>query len=145
MPRSRGRPPGGGGGDNDDGAPDRVDIHVGARIRMRRILLDMNQQALAKKLGLTFQQVQKYENGSNRVSASRLAGIAEALGVAVGYFFLDLDEGEGPRSNEEALWQQRIAQTEALELVRSYYAIPDTRIRGHFLELIKAAAAAATE
>src|SRR4051812_12223036 len=119
MAGSRGRPPG--GSDDDDGAPDRVDLHVGARIRMRRILLDMNQQALGKKLGLTFQQVQKYENGSNRVSASRLSGIAEALGVAVGYFFIDLDEGEHPRSDEETLWQQRIAQTEALELVRSYY------------------------
>jgi transcriptional regulator with XRE-family HTH domain len=141
MARSRGRPAGDDrGGDDDDGAPDRVDIHVGGRIRMRRILLGMNQQALARKLGLTFQQVQKYENGTNRVSASRLAGIAEALGVRVRYFFSDLDEN--PASEQEMLWQKRIGQTEALELVRYYYAIPDSRVREHFLALIKATAAA---
>ena len=143
MGRSRTRFPA--DGEDDDGAPDRVDIHVGARIRMRRILLDMNQQALARKLGLTFQQVQKYENGTNRVSASRLSGIAEALGVTIGYFFLDLDEAETPLSNEEALWRHRIGQTEALELLRSYYAIPNPRVRERFLELIKAAAAAAAD
>lgn len=109
---------------------------------MRRILLDMNQQALARKLGVTFQQVQKYENGTNRVSASRLAEIAAALGVTVGYFYAELRE-EGSLSPEEALWQQRISQTEALELVRHYYAIPDSRVREHFLALIKAASAAA--
>ena len=106
---------------------------------MRRILLGMNQQALARKLGLTFQQVQKYENGTNRVSASRLAGIAEALGVRVGYFFCDLDEN--PASQQEMLWQKRIGQTEALELVRYYYAIPDSRVREPFHALIKATAA----
>lgn len=143
MARSRGRPAG--GGEDDEGAPDRVDIHVGARIRMRRILLDMNQQALARKLGLTFQQVQKYENGTNRVSASRLAGVAEALGVPVGYFFIDLEKSEATRSGEETLWQQRIGQTEALELVRSYYAIRDARTREHLLALIKAAATAAAD
>ena len=126
--------------EDESGAPDRVDRHVGRRIRVRRILLDMNQQALAKKLGLTFQQVQKYENGANRVSASRLAAIAEALGVKVGYFFLDLDDSDVPLSSEQIVWQQRIEQAEALELVRHFYAIPDSRVREHFLALIKAAA-----
>ena len=141
MGRTRGRTPS--AGDDDGGAPDRVDTHVGARIRSRRILLDMNQQALARKLGLTFQQVQKYENGANRVSASRLAAIAEVLGVAIGYFFADLQEAtETPLSAEAERWQQRIGQTEALELVRYYYAIPDLQVRAHFLELIKAAASA---
>lgn len=110
---------------------------------MRRILLGMNQQGLARKLGLTFQQIQKYENGANRVSASRLVGIAEALGVTAGYFFRDLEDAENPVSEQEVLWRQRIGQTEALELVRHYYAIPDSRVREHFLELIKAAADAA--
>jgi transcriptional regulator with XRE-family HTH domain len=145
MARSRGRAPGlRVPGDDEDGSPDRVDIHVGARIRMRRILLDMNQQALARNLGLTFQQVQKYENGTNRVSTSRLAEIATALRVTVGYFYAELRD-EGSLSPEEALWQERISQTEALELVRHYYAIPDSRVRGHFLGLIKAAAAAAAD
>jgi transcriptional regulator with XRE-family HTH domain len=140
MARSRGGTSG--GEDDDTGAPDRVDLHVGARIRMRRLLLGLNQQGLARKLGITFQQVQKYENGANRVSASRLSEIAEALGIRVGYFFLDLDESGDPATPEETLWQQRIGQTEALELVRHYYAIPDPRVREHFLELIKAAASA---
>ena len=140
MGRSRGRTPS--ARDDDDGAPDRVDMHVGARIRSRRILLDMNQQALARKLGLTFQQVQKYENGANRVSASRLAAIAAVLGVKVDYFFDDLQDAETPLSTAAERWQQRIGQSEALELVRYYYAIRDSQVRQHFLELIKAAASA---
>ena len=141
MGRSRGRTPS--VGDDDDGAPDRVDIHVGARIRSRRILLDMNQQALAKKLGLTFQQVQKYENGANRVSASRLAAISKVLGVEIGYFLDSLqDNAETPLSAEAERWQERIGRTEALELVRYYYAIPDSQVRTQFLTLIKAAASA---
>src|SRR5689334_17161036 len=109
MARPPGRPRRNGGDDraeNDGGAPDRVDIHVGACIRMRRILLGLNQQALARKLGLTFQQIQKYENGTNRVSASRLIGIAEALGVTAGYFFRDLEDSESPASEQEILWRQ---------------------------------------
>ena len=66
-------------------------MHVGARIRTRRLLLGMNQETLANALGLTFQQVQKYEGGANRVSASRLAEMAEVLGVPIAYFFNDLD------------------------------------------------------
>src|SRR5215218_2507152 len=72
------------------GIPDPVDVHVGARIRTRRLLLGINQETLANALGLTFQQVQKYEGGANRVSASRLAQMAEVLGVSVSYFFDDL-------------------------------------------------------
>jgi transcriptional regulator with XRE-family HTH domain len=73
-----------------------VDVYVGARIRTRRLLAGINQETLAQKLGLTFQQVQKYEGGANRVSASRLAEIAEALGVTVSYFFADLPSpGDG--------------------------------------------------
>src|SRR5437868_12437578 len=74
------------------GVPNPVDMHVGARIRTRRLLIGMNQETLAKALGLTFQQVQKYEGGANRVSASRLSQIAEILGVPIAYFFSDLAE-----------------------------------------------------
>src|SRR5712675_3034312 len=73
------------------GVPNPIDVHVGGRIRMRRLLLGMNQETLARALGLTFQQVQKYEGGANRVSASRLSQIAEVLGVTIAYFFTDLE------------------------------------------------------
>src|SRR4051795_11093845 len=83
------------------GVPDPVDVHVGARIRTRRLLLGMNQETLANALGLTFQQVQKYEGGANRVSASRLAQVAEVLRVPVTYFFNDLAlAGDAPSSDE---------------------------------------------
>jgi len=126
----------------EEGAPDPIDIHVGRRIRIRRILLDMNQPGLAGKLGLTFQQVQKYENGSNRVSASRLTAISKVLGVPVEYFYLGLRDSGEPLSAEEQRWEDRIGDTDALELVRHYDAIRDRRVREHFLELVRAAASA---
>ena len=73
------------------GVPNPVDVHVGARVRTRRLLIGMNQETLARALGLTFQQVQKYEGGANRVSASRLSQIAEILGVPISYFFNDIE------------------------------------------------------
>ena len=76
-----------------------IDIHVGARVRMRRVLLSMSQEKLAEHLGVTFQQVQKYENGSNRIGASRLHCIAEALLVPVGFFFEGLDGSDRATSN----------------------------------------------
>src|SRR5580704_10009108 len=72
------------------GIPNPIDVHVGKRIRMRRLLLGMNQETLATALGLTFQQVQKYEGGANRVSASRLSAMADILDVPISYFFSDL-------------------------------------------------------
>jgi len=112
------------------GVPHPVDVHVGKRIRTRRLLLGMNQETLATALDLTFQQVQKYEHGANRVSASRLSAIADVLGVPVSFFFI-----EGP-SNHDA----RIEQPETIELVRCYYAIPDERVRQQFLQMVKAVA-----
>src|SRR5690606_38472899 len=73
--------------------PNPIDVHVGNRVRMRRMLIGMSQEKLGEKLGLTFQQVQKYEKGSNRVSASRLHHMAQILNVPVQYFFDDLPEG----------------------------------------------------
>ena len=83
-----------GGYGRGTGVPDPVDIHVGGRIRTRRLLIGMNQETLARALGLTFQQVQKYEGGANRVSASRLSQIAETLGVPISHFFSDLALGQ---------------------------------------------------
>ena len=90
------------------GVPDPVDVHVGARVRTRRLLIGMNQETLAKALGLTFQQVQKYEGGANRVSASRLSQIADVLGVPISYFFSDL-EPDGADAEPAASWRRASA------------------------------------
>src|SRR5918997_4134780 len=124
------------------GVPDPVDVHVGARIRTRRLLLGMNQEALATALGLTFQQVQKYEGGSNRVSASRLAQMAEILGVSVAYFFNDLEAAGKVVTSDEAEIRDLMQRPEAIELIRWYYAIADSGVRQQFLEMVKAVAEA---
>ena len=112
------------------GVPHPVDVHVGQRIRTRRRLLGMNQAALARALDLTFQQVQKYEHGTNRVSASKLSAIADVLGVPVSFFFV-----EGSRDHDA-----RMEEPETIELVRRYYAIPDARVCQQFLQMVKAVA-----
>src|SRR5690348_4063258 len=122
------------------GVPDPVDVHVGARIRMRRLLLGMNQETLAEALGLTFQQVQKYEGGANRVSASRLSAMAEILGVPVSYFFGDLQPDDTEISPEDKLWREHLQRPETIEFIRLYYAIPDPKIRRQFLEMAKTVA-----
>jgi transcriptional regulator with XRE-family HTH domain len=122
------------------GVPDPVDVHVGARIRTRRLFIGMNQDTLARALGLTFQQVQKYEGGANRVSASRLAQIAKVLGVPIAYFFGDLDPAGTTASPQELETRELMQRPEAIELVRSYYAIGDQRIRHQFLDMVKAVA-----
>jgi transcriptional regulator with XRE-family HTH domain len=122
------------------GVPDPVDVHVGARVRTRRLLIGMNQETLARALGLTFQQVQKYEGGANRVSASRLSQIAEILGVPIAYFFSDLEPGGAEPSPRDREARERLQRPETIELIRSYYAITDQRMRHQFLEMVKAAA-----
>src|SRR5258707_5630775 len=102
------------------GVPDPVDIHVGARIRTRRLLIGMNQETLARALGLTFQQVQKYEGGANRVSASRLSQIAEILGVSISHFFSDLEPGGAAPTQRELESRERLQRPETIELIRSY-------------------------
>src|SRR5260370_6511970 len=89
------------------GIPNPIDVHVGGRVRMRRLLLGMNQDTLANALGLTFQQVQKYEGGANRVSASRLSARAEILGVPISYFFGDLRPDDTEISPEDRQWRGR--------------------------------------
>ena len=109
-----------------------VDVHVGKRIRHRRWLVGMTQQQLAEKVGIKFQQIQKYETGMNRVSASRLWDISEALAVPVSFFFEGLDNVHvGDKSDGNAPGDI-LKDKEALELVRSYYAIPETQRRRLF-------------
>src|SRR3954465_4724920 len=110
------------------GVPDPVDVHVGTRIRTRRLLLGMNQERLAHALGLTFQQVQKYEGGANRVSASRLAQVAEVLGVQVAYFFNDLDLAGDTATPDEREIREMLQRPEAIELIRWYYTIADAGV-----------------
>ena len=106
-----------------------VDAHVGKRIRHRRWMVGMTQQQLADKVGIKFQQIQKYETGMNRVSASRLWDIADALGVGIAFFFEGIDEA---RDSARSVEGDLMADKEALELVRSYYAIPEAQRRRLF-------------
>ncbi len=113
-----------------------VDVHVGKRVRHRRWMVGMTQQQLGEKVGIKFQQIQKYETGMNRISASRLWDIAHALGVPVSFFFEGIaDETDAPMTEAETAIQSRgdlLADKEALELVRSYYAIPEEQRRRLF-------------
>lgn len=110
-----------------------VDVHVGKRIRHRRWMNGTTQQQLAEKVGIKFQQIQKYETGMNRVSASRLWDIAHSLGVPVAFFFEGLD---GTQASEAAPGSDMpgdiLSDREALELLRSYYAIPENQRRRLF-------------
>lgn len=109
-----------------------VDIHVGKRIRHRRWMVGMTQQQLAERVGIKFQQIQKYETGMNRVSASRLWDISDAMGVEISFFFEGLGRHTTPESEEIAARGDFMADKEALELVRSYYAIPENQRRRLF-------------
>jgi transcriptional regulator with XRE-family HTH domain len=111
-----------------------VDVHVGKRVRQRRWMVGMTQQQLAEKVGIKFQQIQKYETGMNRISASRLWDISDALGVAISYFFEGID---APHSTAVDPAPDLMADKEAMLLVRSYYAIPEAQRRRLF-ELAKA-------
>ena len=108
-----------------------VDVHVGKRVRHRRWMVGMTQQQLAERVGIKFQQIQKYETGMNRISASRLWDISAALGVPVSFFFEGLSEA-GEDARQSSLPGDILADKEALELVRSYYAIPETQRRRLF-------------
>ena len=113
--------------------PHKVDIHVGQKLRQRRWLIGMTQQALAEMVGIKFQQIQKYETGANRVSASRLWDISEALDVPASYFFEDMVDSEarvvGLATKAPA---DLLKDKEAMDLVRSYYAIPENQRRRLF-------------
>ena len=114
-----------------------VDVHVGKRVRHRRWLVGMTQQQLAECVGIKFQQIQKYETGANRVSASRLWDIADALDVPVSFFFEGI-ESDNPEAQtvdkavSDSVPADILGDKEALDLVRSYYAIPENQRRRLF-------------
>ena len=129
-------------------SPHPVDIHVGSRVRMRRTLLGMSQEKLGDALGLTFQQVQKYERGANRMGASRLFQFCQILGVPITYFFDDMPTGlktteqQVVKGLSENMPPARggggaAARRDTLELVRAYYKIADPRVRKRLFELGK--------
>src|SRR5205823_3829121 len=131
-------------------SPNAIDIHVGSRIRLRRTLLGMSQGKLGDAIGLTFQQVQKYERGANRVGSSRLFDLARVLDVPLSYFFGEMSASTSARSpallrgkaeqKPLAFQPDPLAKRETLELVRAYYHITDSRVRKRVLELTKSLA-----
>ncbi|MBO9547092.1 helix-turn-helix transcriptional regulator [Caulobacter sp.] len=122
--------------------PNPVDLHVGARIRMRRKILGVSQERLAEDLGLTFQQIQKYERGANRVSASKLYEIAKSLQSSVGYFFEGLADpaGDGVADAGEPFVHDFLMTSEGLELAALFPKISRSKVRRRILELVRSMA-----
>jgi transcriptional regulator with XRE-family HTH domain len=129
---------------DDNNTANPVDLHVGARVRMRRKFLGLSQTDLAAALGLTFQQVQKYERGSNRVSASKLYEISKYLKAPVTYFFEGYAEGETPdgfsESNSEKFVHEFLMTTEGIELAAAYPRIKSAKHRRKILDLVRSLA-----
>src|SRR5215470_2968702 len=136
------------------GHPNPIDVHVGGRVRLRRTLLGMSQEKLAEAIGLTFQQVQKYERGANRVGSSRLFDLARVLEVPIAYFFEDMEASVADKSPSRLMGVSErrmplytadpdpLARRETLELVRAYYRIDEVDVRKRVFELTKALAKA---
>jgi transcriptional regulator with XRE-family HTH domain len=127
--------------------PHPIDRHVGLRIRMRRKELGISQEKLAEALGLTFQQVQKYERAANRVSASKLFQVARALSTTVGYFYEGLAESahEGGASAADISAQDFLITGEGMELAAAFPKIPRARLRRKILDLVRALADAESD
>jgi transcriptional regulator with XRE-family HTH domain len=119
-----------------------IDKHVGNRVRMRRMMLKMSQQKLGEAIGLTFQQVQKYEKGTNRIGASRLQQIAQVLGVPVPFFFEGaplapgMPRGPGPAPSP-AYVAEFLATSEGLALTKAFMRIPDAKLRRRIVDLVE--------
>lgn len=120
--------------------PNPVDIHVGRRLRARRTILGMSQEDLGETAGVTFQQIQKYERGMNRIGSSRLYNFARTLGVNVSYFFDDYSEetdGKGFAEDADTFLIENVDNKEILSLVRCYQSIEDKKVRRKMLSLIR--------
>ncbi len=137
------------------GTADLIDKHVGLRIRNRRTLMGLSQEKLADSVGVTFQQVQKYERGTNRVSASRLYRFSKILGVSIDFFYEGLESGDpateplyGMADNDQetfesisekakAIPEDLLTHKETLELVRTYYSVQEVKKRKEILRFVK--------
>lgn len=120
-----------------------IDVHVGSRVRLRRMLLGMSQEKLGEHLGLTFQQIQKYEKGINRIGASRLFDLSKVLGVGVQYFYEELPiAGDGAtgfaEGPSESYAVEFLGSREGLELNKAFARISDARVRRSIVELVRA-------
>ena len=128
-------------------APNPVDKYVGSRVRMRRIMLGMSQEKLGESLGITFQQIQKYEKGTNRVGASRLQNISAILNVPVSFFFEDAPGAEPASASGSAEASSSnyvvdfLSSSEGLQLNRAFVKINDPKVRRRIVDLVKALAA----
>ncbi|MDD3443810.1 MAG: helix-turn-helix transcriptional regulator [Zavarzinia sp.] len=111
-----------------------IDVHVGARVKLRRQLLGFSQTELGNALDLTFQQVQKYEKGTNRISASKLHKMAEVLDVPISFFF---DGVEGTKADTDSGDLDLMSRSETISLVRAYYSIEDEAVRRKVIELLR--------
>jgi transcriptional regulator with XRE-family HTH domain len=126
--------------------PNPTDVHVGSRIRLRRNMLGMSQEKLGENLGITFQQIQKYEKGTNRVGASRLQAIADVLSVPVAFFFEDLPGEETARNRgfaedtSAAFAIDFCTSAEGLQLNRAFVRISDMKVRRRIIDLVKSLA-----
>lgn len=133
-------------------SPNRIDVHVGSRLRTRRIIVGMSQEKLGDQLGLTFQQVQKYEKGLNRIGASRLYAISRILGTSIQYFFEDLpsdikdggDPTTKPVTEEESQMTRFVNSPEGVQLNLAFSRIQDSATRRRLTELVRTLATEAT-
>lgn len=126
--------------------PHPVDIYVGKRLRMRRVMLGMSQESVGKAIGVTFQQIQKYERGANRMGSSRLYDFAQILTVPVSYFFEGYEQETGGAipitqigfAEEEVPFEhEKLTSRETLEVMRAYYSIRDSKVRKKMLDLMR--------
>jgi len=127
--------------------PNPIDRHVGSRVRMRRMMISMSQEKLGERLGITFQQVQKYEKGTNRIGASRLHQIASILGVPVAFFYEgtpSAEEGAGfAEVGNPAFVSDFLATSEGLALSKAFMKVSDPKLRRRIVDLVEAMVAAA--
>ena len=125
--------------------PNPIDKHVGSRVRMRRMLMGMSQEKLGEALGLTFQQVQKYEKGTNRIGASRLKQISQVLGVPIGFFFDGAPVGAGEEggfaeSPSTGYVADFLSTSEGVQLNKAFIRIRDQKVRKRIVDLVNALA-----
>ncbi|MBE7183121.1 MAG: helix-turn-helix transcriptional regulator [Methylobacterium mesophilicum] len=131
--------------------PNPIDVHVGSRLRLRRNMMGMSQERLGESLGITFQQIQKYEKGTNRIGASRLQAISGILEVPVTFFFEGAPGQEGAQPSgfgeegQSDITGDFLSSAEGIQLQRAFVRIADPKIRRRILDLVKALSSEATE
>jgi transcriptional regulator with XRE-family HTH domain len=128
-------------------APHPVDVHVGKRLRLRRTILGLSQESLGNAIGVTFQQVQKYERGINRMGSSRLFEFSKLLNIPISYFFEEFTDGNASKAasgfaenKPQEFEAEQLSSRETLEMMRSFYRITDPTVRKRVLDLIRSLA-----